>query len=163
MKRISLLFLAVSFLCLGTSTPLTAAEIIPAGDFLLNDYYGKVVVIDFWASWCEPCAKALPWLAEMQQRYGKEGLQVITVNLDQVPKDAEKLASLLPEGVVQVSDPKGNLAAEFKLEGLPSTFLLTREGDPAGSHVGFLPKEIPEREAEILEILKKGSEHARGF
>ncbi len=145
-----------------SSTP-EAPTLISAEDFLLADHYDKVVVMDFWASWCEPCAQALPWLAGLQERLGDQGLQIIMINVDRDPKAALPMAAQLPPTVVQVSDPKGNLAAEYKLEGLPSTFLFTRQGDPAGSHVGFQAKDMAEREAEIQALLQKGSEDEHGF
>ena len=69
-----------------------------AGDTIINldDYQGKVVVVDFWASWCVPCRRSFPWLDEMQSKYGEQGLVVIGVNMDADPSEAEAFLQEFP-------------------------------------------------------------------
>lgn len=127
-----------------------------AENFLLENYEGQVVLIDFWASWCKPCEKSMPWLAHLQNEYADEGLLVVAVNLDRDWEDAVKLASSLPPEVLLVHDPDGILAAERNLQGMPSTYLYDREGTLAVAHVGFTPSESASKEEEI-KILLEGS------
>ena len=56
---------------------------ISQGNISFNDYQGKVVLLDFWASWCRPCRQSFPWMNDMQARYADQGLIVLAVNLDQ--------------------------------------------------------------------------------
>ena len=57
----------------------------------LSKYKGKVVYLDFWASWCEPCKRSFPWMNELQTIYGEDGFEIIAVNLDTSRKEAEEL------------------------------------------------------------------------
>ena len=134
-----------------------ASRIVPAAEFHLADYAGRVVLLDFWASWCKPCRKSIPWLAEMQRHHGPRGLTVVAVNLDKDIAAAKGLLKGLGGQMVVVADPDGILAEQFQLQGMPSSFHFDREGRQAGSHVGFLPEEAPAREAEIVKLLESGA------
>ena len=149
----------ISFLVVGT---VFADEIpdsvkpIAAEEFQLENWQGKVILMDFWASWCKPCEKSMPWLAHLQSTYGGVGLQVVAVSVDQNWEEAVEMASSLPPEVVLVHDPKGILAAERNLQGMPSAYLYDREGKLNAVHVGFAPNETSDKEAEI-EALLQGS------
>ena len=99
---------------------------VPAQKFVLQELQGKVVLMDFWASWCKPCEESMSWLAQMQTNYAGEGLQVVAVNLDRDWDAAMKLASTLPPEVILVHDPEGLLAAERNLQGMPSAYVYDR-------------------------------------
>ena len=142
----------VGGLLFSPSTSL-AAQPIMAEKFQLDQMTGKVVLMDFWASWCKPCEKSMPWLAHLQTTYGPQGLQVVAVNLDQDWQDAVKMASSLPPEVLLVHDPQGVLAAGRNLRGMPSTYLYDGSGQLAGVHVGFLTGETADKEAEIEALL----------
>jgi len=64
--------------------------------FNLSDYQGKVVILDFWASWCVPCRRSFPWMNEMQNKYGDDGLVIVAVNLDSEVSDAEAFLERYP-------------------------------------------------------------------
>lgn len=148
--------------CLSLSVllalPALAADrtIVPAAEFKLADHQGKVVVLDFWASWCKPCKMAMPWLSQLQRKYAKQGLQIVAVSVD---TDEAAMRSRLPDidpGIVVVFDPKGVLAQQYKLQGMPTTFLIDRDGKQTASHVGYLESQAAEREAEIAAMLEEG-------
>src|SRR6476620_713615 len=67
-----------------------------APSLYLDRYRGKVVVLDFWASWCKPCRQSIPWLNEMKARYGNQGLVIMGVNVDANRADAEKFQREVP-------------------------------------------------------------------
>lgn len=162
MPRILLFcLLALGLACGGAARAETPARpaALAADAFHLADHQGKVVVIDFWASWCKPCRQALPWLADLQRKYGDQGLQVVAVNLDQDLKACADMLACLPPEVILVHDPEGKLAEQHKLEGMPSAYLFDRTGKPAGSHVGFRSGEAENREKELQNLLKKGTGH----
>ncbi len=137
----------------GPKPAFSGPQPIPPKDFQVENFPDQVILLDFWASWCKPCEKSMLWLAHLQTEFGSKGLQVVAVNLDRDWQDAEKMASSLPPKVVLVHDPKGILAAERNLQGMPSTYLYDRQGRLAVVHVGFLPGETAEKEAEILALL----------
>ena len=94
----------------------------------LDRYRGKVVVLDFWASWCKPCRQSIPWLNEMKSRYANEGLVVIGVNVDAKHADAERFMRTVPIDFDVVFDPQGELARRYQLKGMPSSFVFDRAG-----------------------------------
>lgn len=131
--------------------------ILAAKDFHLEDFQGKVVLLDFWASWCGPCRESVPWLVRMQHKYGSEGLVVVPINLDRDFDKALKMLQQLGPDLTRVVDPEGYLAAQYDLEGMPSSFIYDRLGKLVASHVGFNPRKLVEREDEIRSILAKGT------
>jgi len=129
----------------------------PAAAFDLAAHAGKVVVLDFWASWCKPCRESMPWLSALQREHGAKGLQVVAVSVDADEADMRSRLGDLDEGIVVVFDPEGALAAQYKLEGMPTSYLIDRAGKTRGSHLGFRAKDAAAREAEIVALLGEGS------
>lgn len=138
----------------GAEAPAVPARILPAEEFRLADYAGKVVLLDFWASWCKPCRKSIPWLSGVQDRLGERGLVVVAVNLDTDIAAAKDMVAALGAQVVVVADPQGALAQTYDLQGMPTSLHFDRQGRLAQSHVGFTPQEAEAREAEILKLLE---------
>ena len=126
---------------------LAPAEFVPA------DHAGKVLVVDFWASWCKPCGKSLPWLSRLAAAHGAEGLTVVAVNLDKDLAAAQAMIDALDPAILVVHDPEGALAGRYELEGMPSAFVYDRRGGLRARHVGFLPAEAAAKEQEILTLL----------
>ena len=108
----------------------------------LQDYLGKkVILIDFWASWCGPCRSSFPWMAQLAKRYHERGFEVVAVNLD---KDraladaflAEHLAKS-PEGFTVAFDPAGRTAGSYQVAAMPTSFVIGRDGRVLLRHAGF--------------------------
>jgi len=125
--------------------------------FDLQQYKGQVVYLDFWASWCGPCRKSFPWLNEMEARYSKDGLVIIGVNLDSDIEAAKRFLKNVPADFRVFSDPDGNLADQYKLIGMPSSFVIDRNGEVRHRHVGFKKSDIDSYEASIQDLLKEAS------
>ena len=144
MRRILLL---VSYLLLATDV--LAAEI----DF--DQLKGKVVYLDFWASWCGPCRGSFPWMERMHQRHGDEGLQVIAVNLDQEPALARAfLKEYAPSFRIEY-DARGDMAGQFGVDTMPTSFLIDRHGKACVKHKGFHSEKESIYEAEIKKLLEE--------
>ncbi len=122
----------------------------------LKPYAGRVVYVDFWASWCQPCRSSFPWLREMQAKYGEQGLTVLMVNEDHERKAAEAFFAELGGDLQIVWDVEGKLAIAYGLEGMPASYLIDRQGKLRASHVGFDPKKTAEVETEIKTLLAEG-------
>ncbi|MES9861993.1 MAG: TlpA disulfide reductase family protein [Candidatus Thiodiazotropha sp. LLP2] len=123
--------------------------------FSLEDYRGKVVLVDFWASWCAPCRTAFPWLNRMQQKYQALGFEVVGINIDEDLSQADLFLSKVPADFAIAYDPEGELAKEYDLQGMPASYLIDREGRVIKSHVGFFESETEMRESEIKQALKQ--------
>ncbi len=102
--------------------------------FDLTEYKGKVVLLDFWASWCVPCRRSFPWMNSMQEKYRDEGLVIIGVNMD--------------------SDPDGGLARAHEVVAMPSSYIFDRNGEFVTRHLGFKVKKQDEYEALLVESLR---------
>lgn len=114
---------------------------------------GKVVYLDFWASWCSPCRTSFPWMQSMASRYEAEGLTVIAVNLDQEQRLADRfLAELQPSFRVE-RDPDGKLASDFRIDTMPTSFLIDRSGKARFRHLGFHQDRELQYENEIRQLL----------
>ena len=126
-----LLLLFLSPLLYGNDdVPLTYSEVI-------KDYKGKVVYLDFWASWCAPCRKSFPWMNELKNKFNSKQFVVVSVNLDADKTLADKFLSQLPANFPIIYDPQGNLASELQLKGMPSSFLINTEGKIVSAHMGL--------------------------
>ncbi|MEW8029413.1 MAG: TlpA disulfide reductase family protein [Candidatus Thiodiazotropha sp.] len=119
----------------------------------LSEYKGRVVLLDFWASWCVPCRASFPWMSEMQNRYGSQGLEVIAINLDKDRALADAFLSKTAAEFTVAFDPMGEVATKYGLKGMPASFLIDHQGRILESHVGFFQSETGEREREIKRVL----------
>ncbi|MGB5131398.1 MAG: TlpA disulfide reductase family protein [Steroidobacteraceae bacterium] len=122
---------------------------------LLKSYSGKVVLVDFWASWCGPCLRSFPWMNDLQQHYGGEGLVIVAVNLDQDRALADAFLKKLPPNFRIEFDPAGSIARQFGVQAMPSSFLIDRHGRVRVRHAGFRDAQRAEREQQIDQLLKE--------
>lgn len=121
----------------------------------LPDLAGKVVIVDFWASWCGPCKKALPVLADLHKEYGSKGVVVVAVSLDEEKADMETFLRKNPLPFTVVRDPKGKLAEQLGIQGIPVSFVLSKDGKVHAMHEGFEGDKTRTRYvAEIEKLLK---------
>jgi cytochrome c biogenesis protein CcmG/thiol:disulfide interchange protein DsbE len=100
---------------------------------------GDVVLVDFWASWCAPCQQSFPWLDAIHRQYAGKGLRVVAINLDKKHAPAEAFLDKHPAGFTVAFDADGTAAEAFRVKGMPSTYLVDRDGNVVYSHVGFDP------------------------
>lgn len=119
----------------------------------LADHRGKVVYLDFWASWCGPCRRSFPFLNEMQARYGARGLQVIGIGVDQRRADALAFLEHTPARFEIAFDPDGRTPRAYAVKGMPYSFLIDREGRLGMIHSGFRDDQREELERQIRAAL----------
>ena len=117
------------------------------------DFKGKVVVIDFWATWCPPCREEIPGYIEMTKKHGKDGLVIIGISLDQAGPGVVR-SFIAKSGINYpiVMGDDATVAAFGGVEGIPTTFLIDREGLIRDKKVGMMA--AAEYEKKILEVLK---------
>jgi len=143
-----------------SATHLSAGDAVPAfklagvgGTIESDSLRGRVLYVDFWASWCVPCRRSFPWLAELQERYGEKGLTVVAINLDQDRKAADAFLGKYPTPFRVAFDPQGKTAEAFHVEAMPSSFVIGRDGRVLERHAGFDPKKAAELEERIAKEL----------
>lgn len=119
----------------------------------LAQYRGRVVVVDFWASWCKPCRQSLPWLNELRARYRGQGLEIIGVNVDAQRADADRFMRDVPVDFQIIYDAQGTLAQQFGLQAMPSTFVYDRDGKLVHTLQGFREARRAQHESQIQTLL----------
>ena len=136
------------------SDPLAAPRFsLPArtGTVSLDSLRGKVVLVDFWASWCEPCRRSFPWLRTLHERYAARGLAIVAINLDKSREAAHEFLEQYPAPFLVAFDPSGKTAEAFRVSAMPSTYLIGPTGALLYSHAGFDPKQTGAIETRIQE------------
>jgi len=127
----------------------------------LNGYRGKIVYLDFWASWCQPCRKSFAWMNKMQSLYAEEGLTVIAINLDESRTNADKFLQQIPANFKVAFDPKGNTAEVYNVKAMPSSYLIDKNGELVFSNLGFRGNDEVALENKIRALLGKSTVASR--
>ena len=114
---------------------------------------GKVVYVDFWASWCGPCRKSFPWMAEMQKKYGPSGFTVVAVNVDKKRPDADRFLQATPAQFTVVYDPAGTTPTAWNVKTMPTSYVIDAKGNVAMVESGFKDENVPELENRIKSLV----------
>jgi thiol-disulfide isomerase/thioredoxin len=126
-----------------------------SGIVSLHDFRGKVVYVDFWASWCVPCRQSFPWMSSLSDRYAAQGLVVVSVNLDKKRDAVDEFLQRFPATFAVALDPAGKTAEAFHVAAMPSSFIVSRTGRIVYSHAGFQPAKAQIIEDQIKEALSQ--------
>jgi cytochrome c biogenesis protein CcmG/thiol:disulfide interchange protein DsbE len=121
----------------------------------LSAYRGKVVILDFWASWCTPCRLSFPWLSDMQQSYESKGLVIIGVNVDHDKSLADEFLRATSPSFKIVYDPNGDIAGNYDFKDMPTSVLIGRDGRVHYTHNGFFPAKETSYVADITSLLNQ--------
>jgi thiol-disulfide isomerase/thioredoxin len=115
-----------------------------------SDFLGKVVILDFWATWCAPCKAEIPGFIALQKQYGDEGLVVVGVSLDD--QGAATVKRFMAEFGMNYPVVLGDvtLMQAYRGTAIPTTVIIDRKGNIVARHVGFTPKETFENEIRPL-------------
>jgi thiol-disulfide isomerase/thioredoxin len=136
----------------GSAAPIFSGKTLDGKPVRLSDYRGRVILLDFWASWCKPCKEEFPFLIETDKHFNSRGLTILTVNIDKNIKNVRQFISGLetPPAFPVILDDKAGIPPLYKLEGMPTTILIDRNGLIRYIHVGFKS----DKKAEYLEQIK---------
>ena len=119
----------------------------------LESLRGKVVYVDFWASWCGPCRVSFPILEQLQNELGPAGFEVLAINLDEVEADAIQFLSDVPVSYAVVRDAEGTTPLAFGVKGMPTGYLVDRAGIVRVIHQGFRKSDGEHLRVAINELL----------
>ena len=129
------------------------ASPVSAAPLDLSALRGRVVYLDFWASWCGPCQQSFPWMDSMQKAYEAQGLTVLAINVDRDRADADRFLKIFHPDFDIRFDPSGSWAEEFKVSGMPTSVLIDRHGAVRFTHVGFWPAQGDVSAQQIRKLL----------
>ena len=153
-KTLNVFVIAISSLLLRSSVSLTAHVIISdekapvvaipelennllGSSKSIADYKGKLIYLDFWASWCGPCRQSFPFLHDLQEQYADNGFVVIAVNVDSTLEQALSFLEKFPTNYPILIDHKNEMSATYEVQGLPTSFLIDENGTVIYKHLGF--------------------------
>lgn len=141
----------------GAAAPDFTLHDMKGNSVQLSSFKGSAVVVDFWATWCEPCKIEMPWLVDLQKKYGPQGLQILGVAMDDADEQtiqefARKMGVNYPvlKGTEAVADQYGGL------DGLPATFFVDRSGKIVDVAVGLMSQSV------IEDSIKRALEQKQG-
>ena len=139
----------------GAPAPALAAPRLDGTPFDLAGARGKVVLVDFWASWCEPCRRELPALEALHREHAAAGLVVVGVSMDEQRGDAEAfLREQIELSFPIVYDADRSLGKAWSPPKMPTVFLIERDGTIARVFAGEKPGQLDELEAEVVRRLR---------
>ncbi|MEO0444004.1 MAG: TlpA disulfide reductase family protein [Pseudomonadota bacterium] len=107
----------------------------------VSDFKGKLIYVDFWASWCGPCRQSLPILNKIRNRYNDKGFEVLAINVDEKLKDAVGFLKKYPVDYPILLDPGGNSPRAYNVRGMPTAYLINENGKVIYKHQGFKKKD----------------------
>ena len=138
----------------GQTAPNFKLPGIKSGNLMsLKSLRGKVVYLDFWASWCGPCRQSLPLLNDLRKELKSKGFEVLAVNLDEDKADAKAFLKQFPVSYPVLLDPKGKVPQKYDLPGMPTSYLIDRKGKIRSVHIGFKKQDMQKIRKEVMSLL----------
>jgi thiol-disulfide isomerase/thioredoxin len=137
----------------GDKAPAFALPTAQGETISLERLHGRMVFVDFWASWCGPCRRSFPWMNELQQRYGERGLTIVAINVDKRREDADRFLRQYPASFAVVYDAAGATPGAFDVKAMPSSYVIDREGRIAAIERGYRDDRGAELEARIRSMV----------
>jgi len=138
----------------GQPPPACALKTFREGDALdLAQLKGKVVYVDFWASWCVPCSQSMGFLDGMRKQFKDQGLEVVGINLDENREDAEGFLERYPVKFTQTVDTEGECPNLFGVKAMPSSYLIDRKGIVRHVLLGYRTGDNDEIRSKIQALL----------
>jgi thiol-disulfide isomerase/thioredoxin len=122
----------------------------------IEDLRGRVVLLDFWATWCEPCRESLPFYADLQRELGPQGLTIAAVSID-ADDDPVRDYFKMPPAFLVLRDPDSSIAERLGVSIMPTSFLIDRSGVTREKMQGFKPEERESIRARVLALLQATS------
>lgn len=125
----------------------------PAATVDLAKLKGKIVYVDFWASWCGPCKLSFPWMNDMHTKFAARGLEIVAINVDARMPDAQRFLATMPAKFTVAFDAKGQTPKQFDVKAMPTSYLLDGDGKVVYVHAGFRDADRAALEAAIENAL----------
>lgn len=143
------------YLALLLITAIAPPAFAQSSQFDISNYKGKVVYLDFWASWCGPCKQSFPYMASLRQQYAKQGFTVVTINLDKNRAQADAFLNKVGVNLPVTYDAGGALAKQYRVSDMPTSIVFDRNGKVRFTHKGFFPNKTKEYSAHVAQIVNE--------
>jgi cytochrome c biogenesis protein CcmG, thiol:disulfide interchange protein DsbE len=137
----------------GRSAPSLKLRAIDGGTVELKALRGKVLLVDFWASWCLPCKAAFPALNSAHEEFRAKGFEVLAINVDEKRENADAFLAATPHTLRVLMDPKMSAADAFGVRQLPTAFLIDRAGAIRYTHEGYTISALDSFRAELATLI----------
>lgn len=137
----------------GEEAPDFRAKSYNGANQRLAEYRGKVVLLNFWATWCGPCRQEMPELEQLFQKYSNSGFTVLGLNIDNQIQDVDAYLKDVPVSFPVLFDPKQKISQNYNVSEMPNTVIIDRDGKVRYLHKGYQPGLINKYEAEIKALL----------
>ena len=121
----------------------------------LSTLQGKLVYVDFWASWCRPCKTSFPWMISMKEKYKDQGFEIVAINLDKDKALADEFIKSQAVNFPIAFNPSADIAEKYGVEGMPSSYLVYADGRLRIRYTGFWNKRKAEKEQMIKTLLQQ--------
>lgn len=139
----------------GKTAPDFSLKSMTGENIRLSEMRGKVVMINFWATWCAPCRKEMPLLNDIYNKHSKSGFVLMGINIDNKPKKAEKMAKKLGINFPVLFDNTKKVSEAYGVSAMPFTVILDKGGRVIHIHKGYLPGYEKKYDAQISKLLGK--------
>ncbi len=167
-KTIKHTFVSVLFILLialsntaRSDYPIAPEFTLPTKDIpiQLSKLQGKLVYVDFWASWCRPCKNSFPWMISIKEKFKDRPFEIIAINLDTDKALADEFIKSQAINFPVAFDPAAKVAEEYAVEGMPSSYLVDPQGRLRIRYTGFWNKSKGDKEAAIQKLLDAMQSH----
>ena len=139
----------------GVAAPNCHLKQLSDGQELSLSHPGKVVYVDFWASWCGPCAQSMPFLESLKNQYQTQGLEVVGVNLDENKEDALAFLQKYPVKFTLAQNEDGQCPVSFDVQAMPSSYIIDRQGKVRHIQLGFHASETETVHQKLKQLLEE--------
>jgi len=137
--------------------PFTLPLLDESGEVSLQEYQGQVVYLGFWASWCIPCRQEMPYLAQLRERHGEEGFEVLAINVDEDIDAAREFAEKYGMDFPVLRDADRAVSAAYRVPGFPTHYLVDRRGRIRFSGLGFDLNDVRAVSQEVVTLLEEST------
>lgn len=152
-KKVAITCLVASLYALpswaGPMIPFSLPSLDGGKTISSTNYKGKVMIVDFWASWCGPCKASFAAYNELLTKYGSKGLVIVGINIDNDPEKAKEFLGENPASFHIASDPNKKVAAKYNLPTMPTAYIIGRSGDILYTHAGYHEGDLAGIEQEV--------------
>ena len=140
----------------GTPAPDFTLKSRDGSEVSLSQFKGKVVMINFWATWCGPCRQEMPLLEEIYKKYNKSGFVLLGVNVEPDSKMAEDwLKKQKPVTFPILYDTESKVTGLYKVNGMPSSVFIDKKGNLRTLHTGYKPGDENEYLTQIRQLIRE--------